>query len=435
MRYFNTKEWFKCFTAICLAQLSTLAQIKLQTPGVPKAPAAPEDNTWWYLTLLVLTLALGAVIYLWIKKNRAVANAEKKRQEERQAKQHDGDPLNTATHVDFDEELAWLREKKVVPQAVVKKEPNRIRPITKHAMKTNNGEVIVIGGSNGVASISNQTEVDDDPYEITEDEAVALSNLHEYPFYGFGQYRKVKIIQHLPDSLDHALTGAIEQLQDEQDVELRGVALNVIATFRYNNSIEALSEVALYDLTTRNRIRAIEILSSFDHESVFETIVLACADPAREVRVSAARALTRVSFDRADEWLRVMNNDDEPYARMVARAAIEGTLVDRMFDRLVSLDYKAAYEAFALIGLLLRVGEFDPILQALEYHPDIKVKAALLHVIKISENEKILPRLFYFANHTKISAALKPLFDETLAGLSEPEAKPQPAPVEAVAVS
>ncbi|MEO6051318.1 MAG: hypothetical protein ABIP78_08305 [Pyrinomonadaceae bacterium] len=73
-----------------------------------------------------------------------------------------------------------------------------------------------------------------------------------------------------------------------------------MTAFRTRNSVEALSQIALYDLSSNLRSKAVATLTDFDHESVFEAILLACADPTREVRAASARGVFRLNFDRAD---------------------------------------------------------------------------------------------------------------------------------------
>ena len=138
----------------------------------------------------------------------------------------------------------------------------------------------------------------------------------------------------LPISNDDALLSAIEQTQDEfeEDESVRELAVRILARFETKNSVESLSQVALYDLSSTLRSKAVGILSDFDHESVFETLLLACADPTREVRAAAARGLFRLSFDRSDCWMRIAESNDEFRMRHAARAAIAGDLVERSFD-------------------------------------------------------------------------------------------------------
>ena len=72
--------------------------------------------------------------------------------------------------------------------------------------------------------------------------------------------------------------------------------------------------------------------------------------------------------------------------RQAARAAIEGDLVERSFDRLIHKDKKNAFEAFVLTWLLVKTDETGPICKALADHKE-EAKLALLHVLQTVENE------------------------------------------------
>ena len=68
-------------------------------------------------------------------------------------------------------------------------------------------------------------------------------------------------------------------------------------------------------------------------------------------------------------------------------------IVQKSFDRLLHEDMRIAYEAVALVGMLLKAGETDLIFDAIENHKDERVKYALLHVIKIVRDERTMTRL------------------------------------------
>lgn len=204
------------------------------------------------------------------------------------------------------------------------------------------------------------------------------------PVSTFKKLQRANVFIQLPESHDHALLEAIEQTNEdsEEDVQVRTQALKLLASFKTSNSVAAIAQMALYDLSSKLRSDAVQVLADMDHESTFETIVTCCADPTREVRASAARALFKITFDRAHAWARIVESGDTARMRHVARCAIEGDLVERSFDRLTHADRKIAYEPFALAALLVKAGETEPIYKALTTHRDENVKLALLQVLQ-----------------------------------------------------
>ncbi len=209
------------------------------------------------------------------------------------------------------------------------------------------------------------------------------------PVYSFVRLERSAPFRSLPDSQNEALLDAIDQTQEEseEDAEVRGLALKVLAAFKTGNSISAISQMALYDLSSKLRSNAVAVLAELDHESVFETIVTACADPTREVRAAAARSLFRLNFDRAHAWTRIIESNDEGRMRQAARAAMEGDLVERSLERLIHKDKNVAYEAYAVTALLIKAGESEPVYRTLAEHKDEDLKLALLHVLQTIRTE------------------------------------------------
>ena len=223
----------------------------------------------------------------------------------------------------------------------------------------------------------------------------------------------------LPGSLEPSLMEAVEITSEDtnSDAAERAGALQVLSKFRTPNSIQAIAQVALYDLSSRLRANAVSVLAKIDHESVFETIVTACADPSREVRAAAARAFVQISFDRSQAWTRIIETRDPGRMRHAARSAIEGDIVARSFDRLVHTDRSAAYEAYALTALLIRSGETEPIYNALATHRDENVKLALLHVLQTIEEDSTPDQLGELMNRVDFKPDVAAKVNEVRASL------------------
>jgi HEAT repeat protein len=245
---------------------------------------------------------------------------------------------------------------------------------------------------------------------------IRIWKFEELPISSFSELKPAAEYDLLPLSNDPALMSAIEQTQDEfeEDEEVRGLALRILTAFKSRNAAEALGQIALYDISSNLRSKAATTLAEFDHESVFENLLLACADPTREVRAAAARGLFRLSFDRADAWTRIAETRDEFRMRQAARAAAEADLVERSFDRLIHPDRKVAYEAFALTALLIKAGESERIFAAIEKHRDTKVKLALLHVLSVVKDEETLPNLYALLEQNSISPEIKAKADQII---------------------
>lgn len=359
------------------------AQPKLVVPERARYEGA-EDNTWWYVMMFLLVAGLGSAIYWYLNDKKS-----KKAESDLAAKKKKQFSANDNA-VDFDSELEWYRKHK----NVVNKKP--IRNPGKNIDK-----VLDTARING-----NKDKLSS---EKNFDKKLENLQFSQLPIARFERLAMARPFMHLPISNDDALLSAIEQTQDEfeEDESVRELAVRILARFETKNSVESLSQVALYDLSSILRSKAVGILSDFDHESVFEILLLACADPTREVKAAAARGLFRLNFDRSDCWMRIAECGDEFRMRHAARAAVAGELVERSFIRLVGNDEKAAYEVMTLIVLLIKSGETKEVFDALENHPNQNIRKAILHIIKITKEPNALEGLYHLLESKNLSGDLR----------------------------
>lgn len=321
-----------------------------------------EDSTMWYVLLFGLGGALLLTLLMWRKKKSAAQNDSDK-------KQKDKKEFDDGSHTfDADKELEWLRKNKETVNRQRRKPKSAARQTMPHNVEL----------SSPASEEMN-----------SESRGLEFLNSVESPVFEIERVERAAIVDPLPLSDDDALLNAIEQSQDEdeEDEEIREISLRILAAFKTRNSVEALSQMAVYDLSSSIRSKAVTILSEFDHASVFEAILLACADPTREVRAAAARAFSRLSFDRADAWARIIETNEQGRMVHAARAAIEGGFVERSFERLTHRDKNYAYEAFTLVALLIKAGEVQQLSEAVAKNRDLKVKSAIVHVLSVVKDE------------------------------------------------
>jgi HEAT repeats len=381
------------------AQAGTVRVPTPQAAAPPPAPPPVEDNTLWYLMMFVLVVGLAAAIFWQRKTKKAAAegkSAEAKNQLNKNKKDSDS--------VDADKEMEWYRKN----QSVISKKDR-----FKNTKKTPQTSRVV---NKKIEPQSEEEELEEITMEREElREKMMKLQFTQLPITTFNEVRKAKDYSLLPISANEDLLSAVEQAQDEfeEDEEVRDLAVRILAAFKTRNSIESLGQIALYDLSSNLRSKAVSILADYDHESVFETILLACADPTREVRAAAARGLFRLSFDRADAWLRITETD-EFRMRQAARAATEADLVKRSFERLIHDDLKIAYEAFAFTTLMIKAGETEQLFGTIETHRDTNVKFALLHVLKVVKSESTLSNLYNLLENDALAPELKEKIDETI---------------------
>ena len=400
---FKIRRFLISFVLMIVAVVGAAAQATLERE---RAFIDASDNRWWYTMMFICTALMVGAYVVWLRSSKRKQLSQfgyENRQKDR--------PIYTDydnVGVDAEKELEWFRKTQ--------------KPHLKTAVKANDA-MFASSGKNRRSRrrLSEMALANADTNDLTastqafQDKMKTLQ-FSQLPIHSFLQLNEPRPFDQLPISSDPAVLCAIEQVNEEfeEDESVRELAVRILAAFRCRNSVEALSQIALYDLSSTLRSKALAILTEFDHESVFETIVLACADPTREVRAAAARGLFRLSFDRADAWKRLIATKDKFRMSHAARAVVESGIAQKSFDRLLHDDMRIAYEAATLVGLLIKAGETDVIFDAIRGHKDERIKLALLHVIKITRDESSLSVLREMWRNNSLAEEISIQVAETL---------------------
>ena len=349
---------------------------------------AEAGGGWWFYIALIVILGFGGAFYFWRKSKKGDAQPQYNN-DNRYVNYYNNDSYDMEG-VDAEKEMEWLRKAKKSSA-----KPPKLTFGPKKEGSVNIKAEPPVKSSN-VADVNFDTKVFQ--------EKMRKLQYSQLPINSFAKLSASKLYDPLPISDDPSVLNAIEQANEEyeEDESVRELAVRILTAFRTRNSVESLSQIALYDLSSNLRSKAVSTLTDFDHESVFETILLACADPTREVRAAAARGLFRLNFDRADAWKRIIETNDEFRMSHAGRAAVESGIVVKTFDRLVHDDLKVAYEAFTLVSLLIKSGETAEIFNAIRTHKDERVKFALLHILKVHKDVRTLPELQELVKHTSV---------------------------------
>lgn len=361
---------------------------------------AESGGVSYFTVALVVFGALCAAYFFW-RRSVNKGGQSKYNYDRGSAKSSADKGSYTLSQADTEKDLEWLRKTR--------------KPVEKVAITALNSR------NEGRPSRSDSSLADTSADELNIDTKMFQEKMRKLqyarlPITSFLELTPARSYEPLQLSNDESLISAIDQVGEEfeEDEAVRELALRILTAFRTRNSIEALTQIALYDLSANLRSKAVSSLTDFDHESVFEAILLACADPTREVRAAAARGLFRLNFDRADAWTRIIETGDEYRMSHASRAAVEAGIVVKSFDRLVHEDQKVAYEAFTLVSLMVSAGETKDIFEAIENHRDERVRFALLHVLKTQKDGRTVARLQDLAGNEKISPDVMERVQETL---------------------
>ncbi len=258
------------------------------------------------------------------------------------------------------------------------------------------------------------------------------------------QLEPAAAVENLPQTdEDERLVQALSALESTDTTE-RSEALKVLVQFRVQSAVDAIANVARYDTEPTIRSLATAALGSIDHESVFTAVVIGMADETREVRAAAARSLTRLSFDRADAYVRVIESGDEETIGSVAKACVQAGIVSQNLDRLANSDHRQAYETFSLISLLSKANMNEPVLDAIADHPRVDVRLKAVHLLASTRQPGTFDQLRELALRDGISEVVKTALleamykldqvrlqqDEGVERAFEFHAEPQPAEVD-----
>lgn len=225
----------------------------------------------------------------------------------------------------------------------------------------------------------------------------------------------------LPISNDKMLVDAIEQIQLFNAAEdEREAAISILVSYKSGNAVEALTQVAHYDESARLRIAALSGLGELDHESVFEPVLLTCADPAREVRAAAARTFARLSVNRAEAYTRIVESEDAERLRLASMVCIEARLAKHTLARLSHHDSQQANDAFAMARLLVAAGQFTPITEVISGAQDAKTGLIMVKALHAIKPLKMIPALYHLTTLNTVSAEVKEAIGELVAELSAP---------------
>jgi HEAT repeat protein len=200
-------------------------------------------------------------------------------------------------------------------------------------------------------------------------------------------------VEDLPEGSDDPTLAEALALLESQNVEERAQALKTLVQFPVQSSVGAITLVARNDSEPAVRSRAISGLAAINHESVFPAVLIGLSDDSREVRAAAARSLSRLSFDRAGAYVRVIESGDEETIKNVANACIQAGIVSQNLDRLASSDHRQAYEAFTLICLLAKAKVNEPVLDAIADHPHVDVRLKAVHLLACTGAPEIFGQL------------------------------------------
>ncbi|HEV2707682.1 MAG TPA: HEAT repeat domain-containing protein, partial [Pyrinomonadaceae bacterium] len=126
-------------------------------------------------------------------------------------------------------------------------------------------------------------------------------------------------------------------------------------------------------------------------DDAFREICAAFDDPSQDVRSAAARTLYEMQDDRAESFTRALREAPPERRRHIGGAIASSGLAVEAIGQLTGASRDKTYEAFSLLFLMAKAGEVQPLVRAIEAHPDNEVRLAVVKLLALSGQREILP--------------------------------------------
>jgi HEAT repeat protein len=139
------------------------------------------------------------------------------------------------------------------------------------------------------------------------------------------------------------------------------------------------------------RAAAVADLARVGGEDSFREISAAFDDPAVEVRNAAVRSLFDLNSDRAATFTRALREAPPERRRKIGAALASSGLASEAIGQLMGESREKTYDAFSLLFLMSKAGEVQPLMRAIEEHPNNEVRLAVVKLLALSGQQEILP--------------------------------------------
>ena len=143
--------------------------------------------------------------------------------------------------------------------------------------------------------------------------------------------------------------------------------------------------------SSAERMAAVSNLPHIGGEEAFRHISAAFDDPAIDVRNAAARALFELQEDRAAAFTRALREASADRRRKIGAAIASSGLANEAIRNLTGESRDKTYDAFSLLFLMSKAGEVQSLMRAIEEHPNIEVRLAVVKLLALSGQPDILP--------------------------------------------
>jgi polysaccharide biosynthesis transport protein len=130
-----------------------------------------------------------------------------------------------------------------------------------------------------------------------------------------------------------------------------------------------------------------------ESEDAFRQICAAFNDPLPSIRDAAARALCDFSTDHTDSFARAFREATPEGRRRIGAAIASSGLAREAINHLNGSYNGSSFDALSLLLTMMKAGEIDPLLRAIEDHPDLEARIAVIRLLSLSHQAEIVPAM------------------------------------------
>lgn len=139
------------------------------------------------------------------------------------------------------------------------------------------------------------------------------------------------------------------------------------------------------------RATGLRELANVNADDAFRVICTGFDDPTPEVRNAAAVALYNLQEDRAETYTRALREAGSQRRRAIGAALASSGLANEAVSHLTGESREKTYDAFSLLFLMAKAGEVQPLISAVEAHPDTEVRLAVVKLLALSGQKEVVP--------------------------------------------
>jgi hypothetical protein len=190
----------------------------------------------------------------------------------------------------------------------------------------------------------------------------------------------------------------------------------------------SVSSGILHQLTSEKpaeRAAAVSDLPRVGGDDAFRHICAAFEDQSVEVRSAAARALFEFQEDRAAAFTRALREATPERRRKIGSAIAASGLANESIRNLTGESRDKTYDAFSLLFLMSKAGEVQPLMRAIEEHPNLEVRLAVVKLLALSGQPDILPSFRRLAVRGSLPPEVRSAVMEAIYQISQTPAEAQ----------